>query len=67
MQTGNPEQLRLLTQTDRLALPEIAERALHDTLAMFRIRGEWFRDCEEVRFACSLCSDQNFWKFTGGT
>lgn len=46
LQTGNPHELKLVmllqgTQRD--------ERRYHDQFAHLHIRGEWFKDCRELR------------------
>jgi hypothetical protein len=44
LQTGNPRTLTLLAYTST-----IREKVAHRVLHRYRVRGEWFRDCGEVR------------------
>lgn len=48
LQVGNHEEMRLLAVASGTAA---LERALHKRLARHCVRGEWFRDCDEVRAA----------------
>jgi hypothetical protein len=46
MRCGSPVALRLVGCFPGTSAEEAQ---LHDELAPFRVRGEWFQDCEEVR------------------
>lgn len=46
LQCANPEPIEVLAL---LARPPVYERTMHEQFAAFRARGEWFRDCKEIR------------------
>ena len=46
LQNGSPHPLRVLAT---IAGDRSLERDLHEQLAAYRIRGEWFLDCDAVR------------------
>ena len=45
-QTGNPEPLEMLAIIDG---SHAKERAIHAHFSSYRVGGEWFRDCDEIR------------------
>ena len=56
--TGAPAKLTFLGQVDG---PISLETALHRHLRNYRVSGEWFRDCEQVREAMRLAlAGENF-------
>lgn len=66
--TANPDdRLEKLRQVDMESLSVLAtidgsrrlERHLHEKLAPYRLKGEWFLDCAAVRAAISECLDSN--------
>jgi hypothetical protein len=46
MQTGNPHELKLIMLVGGTLRDE---RRYHEQFAHLRIRGEWFKDCPEIR------------------
>ena len=46
LQSSNPETIEILAL---LVRPQIYERTMHRKFAAFRVRGEWFTDCKEIR------------------
>jgi hypothetical protein len=46
IQISNPLPIKVLLVIGR---PEIFEKTMHRQFSKFRYRGEWFRDCQEIR------------------
>ncbi len=68
LQVSNHECLTLLAVSPGLEEPqaEAAERPLHVELIAFHVRGEWFRDCVELREALALCGEAAVWALVDG-
>lgn len=55
LQSASPEPITVLAL---LARPQIYERTMHKKFAAFRVRGEWFVDCKEIREHLAGLSDE---------